>query len=212
MKKLLSSVLILTLSLNSFGANCSATNEIQTENSEITPENNDNLAQIKSKTLSEVNKENAIEKAQTEQKDDSESCKNKASDSTVEAQKDATKPVNKSFREKQIEKLNKETKELESMSDKKYLLSFLIKIIGKIAVEIIAYIYIVPSVAFNILSRIENLVQKKYKLEMQKNLKDIIKLVLKTLHPDNLKRIKSFDGNVKELYTKAANFQDDYLK
>ena len=98
------------------------------------------------------------------------------------------------------------------MSDKKYLLSSLIKIIGQIAFEIIAYIYIVPSVAFNILSRIENLVYKKYKLKMQKNVNDIIKLILKTLHPDNLKRIKNFDGNVKELYTKAANFQDDYLK
>ena len=210
MKKLLSSMLILTLSLNSFGANCSATSETSEKIKQI----NNNLAQIKNKTLSETNKEIAKEetKTKTEQKDDSESCENKASGSTVEAQKDATKPVKKSFREKQIEKLNKETKELESMSDKKYLLSSLIKIIGQIAFEIIAYIYIVPSVAFNILSRIENLVYKKYKLKMQKNVNDIIKLILKTLHPDNLKRIKNFDGNVKELYTKAANFQDDYLK
>lgn len=53
MKKLLSSMLILTLSFNSFGANCSAASEASEKIRQI----NDNLAQIKNKTFGETNKE-----------------------------------------------------------------------------------------------------------------------------------------------------------
>lgn len=126
MKKLLSSMLILTLSLNSFDANCSAANETSAETSNPTVSEkikqiNDNLAQIKGKTLDETNKENAKEESQSNKKDDSESCENKASGSTkVNAQKNGNKSVKKSFREKQIEKLNKEIQNLEKTSDKKY--------------------------------------------------------------------------------------------
>ena len=126
MKKLLSSMLILTLSLNSFGANCSAANETSAETSNPTVSEKikqikNNSSQIKGKTLDETNKEIAIEKTKTEQKDDSESCENKNSGSTiVSAQKNKNKPVKKSFREKQIEKLNKEIQNLEKTSNKKY--------------------------------------------------------------------------------------------
>ena len=128
-----------------------------------------------------------------------------------EEQKYANKLVRKSFREQQIEKLKKEMQKLENTSDKKYLLTSLTKIICQIAFEVIAYIYIVPSVAYNIINKINNLVCKKYKSEMKNDVRTFIKTVTKTLHPDHFNRIKSFN-DVKELYYMAANLYDNYLK
>lgn len=236
MKKLLSSVLILTLSLNSFGANCSATDETSGEASKTTVSEkikqiNDNLAQIKNKTLTET-EENATEKTKTEQKDDSKSCENKASDSTAEAQKDATKPVNKSFREKQIEKLNKEIQNLEKTSNKKYFWKkFFIntlKILGVLVGWVLALYEFLNLGAFLEIGKSAGF-SKGYEegyddgqqansgskpatgSELKEKIKPVVKSILKTLHPDNLKRIKSFD-DIKDAYYNINNFYDEYLK
>lgn len=227
MKKLLSSMLILTLSLNFLGTNCNAVNETsvteacKTTVSEKIKQINDNLAQIKNKTLTET-EENATEKTKTEQKDDSESCENKASGSTkVNVQKNKNKPVKKSFREKQIEKLNKEIQNLEKTSDIKYFLKkFFIntlKILLSLGVALASclIICIIAETAYNVgyafNPRKKNEFNPATDSKLKEEIKPVVKSILKTLHPDNLKRIKSFD-DIKDAYYNINNFYDEYLK
>lgn len=257
MKKLLSAMLTLTLSLNSFGANCSATNETSAVTSKPTVSEkvkqiNNNLAQIKNKTLGETNKEIAKEESQSNKKDASESCENKASGSTVAAQKDENKPAKKSFREKQIEKLNKEIQNLEKTSNKKYFWKkFYIKTLEfltfSVTLSVILY-YVFKSsyskgysaghdagynTGYNIghyngcikghregykeaeldflFKSISNPFKSETDSDLKGKIKPVVMSILKTLHPDNLKRIKSFD-DIKDFYFNLNNFYDDYLK
>ena len=214
MKKILSCMLILTLSFNSFSANCYAADNFQNEFRETTVSKkirqiNDNLALLKSKASIKAD-EKPIEENKNISKEEIKSSET-AEKINPEEQKYANKLVRKSFREQQIEKLKKEMQKLENTSDKKYLLTSLTKIICQIAFEVIAYIYIVPSVAYNIINKINNLVCKKYKSEIKNDVRTFIKTVTKTLHPDHFNRIKSFN-DVKELYYMAANLYDNYLK
>lgn len=207
-------MLILTLSFNSFSANCYAADNFQNEFRETTVSKkirqiNDNLALLKSKASIKAD-EKPIEENKNISKEEIKSSET-AEKINPEEQKYANKLVRKSFREQQIEKLKKEMQKLENTSDKKYLLTSLTKIICQIAFEVIAYIYIVPSVAYNIINKINNLVCKKYKSEMKNDVRTFIKTVTKTLHPDHFNRIKSFN-DVKELYYMAANLYDNYLK
>lgn len=206
MKKILSCMLILTLSLSSFSANCCVADNFQNEFRETTVSKkirqiNDNLALLKSKASIEAD-EKPIEEIKSSET---------AEKISPEEQQYANKPVRKSFREQQIEELKEEMQKLEKISDKKYLLTSLTKAICQIAFEVIAYIYIVPSVAYNIINKINNLVCKKYKSEMKNDVRTFIKTVTRTLHPDHFNRIKSFN-DVKELYYMAANLYDNYLK
>ena len=209
MKKLLASMLILTLSFNSFGTNCSAASETSEKIKQI----KDNLAQIKNKTLSETNKEISKEEIKTEQKDDSESCENKTSDSTADAQNDANKPTKKSFREKQIEKLNKEIQNLEEISMRTA------KILG---ISLIIF-FIFSCAAISACFLISNLDYLRgyddglkagkrtvncVSPELKERIKSVLKLFIKNYHPDYLYRIKSFD-EIKEMYYKMNSLLDD---
>ena len=219
MKKLLSSVLTLTLILNFFGVNWRAENEIQSENSEVKVSEeikqiNDNLAQIKNKNSTET------EEKSTEEVKSSETAENVSS----EAQKDTSKPAKKSFREKQIEKLNKEIQNLEKTSNKKYLWKkFFIN-----TAKILVISEIMLRVFYNVGSAVIQSYNEGYTngfnagfascpkapapdSELKEKFKSVVKSILTKLHPDNFKNIKSFD-DIKEFYYKINNFYDDYLK
>lgn len=223
MKKIISSMLILTLSLNFFGANCSAVNETQSESSktqEKIRQINDKLNQIKNKNSTETKEKSTEENKNTssEEVKSSETAEKVSS----EEQKDAKEPAKKSFREKQIEKLNKEIQNLEKTSNKKYFWKkFFIntaKILG-ISVIMLRGFY---NVGLAVIQSYNEGYTKGFSegcsktngapdSELKGIFKPIVTSILATLHPDNLKNIKSFD-DIKEFYYKTNNFYDDYLK
>lgn len=195
MKKLLSSMLILTLSFNSFGANCSAVDKVQTKSVF------EQVKQINNSFATEENKNTSGEEV------------------SPEAQKEASNPVKNSFREKQIEKLYKEILNLEKTSNKEYFWKrfFInaVKITWKLIIlyTMCAACLLFYDKGFSTGQANAPFVKLISDPVVKAKIKPIVQAILKKWHPDNFKRVKNFDDmKASYYYYKLRNFYDEYLK